>query len=109
MIPDTTQSDMRSFFYVLKRSATKAFKTDKGYEQWRKKWPERLAELEDELSILNDPGEYDSLPAAVVAEELGLNIGLVESLIYCGDAGDSAAFSGFIYALAEFSSQTEWR
>jgi hypothetical protein len=70
------------------RVATKTrntFKTDKGYEQWQKKWPERLAELEDELSILNDPGEYDSLPAAVVAEELGLSIGLVESLIYCGE------------------------
>ena len=34
---------------------------------------------------MNDPGEYDSLPAAVVAEELGLSIGLVLSLIYCGE------------------------
>src|SRR4030095_4462734 len=41
--------------------------------------------FEDELSILNDPGEYDSLPAAVIAEELGLSIGVVESLIHCGE------------------------
>jgi hypothetical protein len=48
-------------------------------------WPEMLAKLEAELSILNDPGEYESLPAAVVAEELGLSIGLVEALIQCGE------------------------
>ena len=67
---------------LRQRVATKTrrdFKTDQGYEQWRKHWPERLAKLEAELSILNDPGEYDSLPTAVVAEELGLNIGLVEA------------------------------
>jgi len=58
---------------LRQRVATKTrrdFKTDQGYERWRKHWPERLAKLEAELSILNDPGEYDSLPTAVVAEEL---------------------------------------
>jgi hypothetical protein len=81
------------------RVATKTrknFKTDSGYEQWQKKWPVRLAKLEEELSILNDPGEYDSLPAAVIAEELGLSTGVVESLIHCGeieptDTGEESA------------------
>jgi hypothetical protein len=38
-----------------------------------------------ELSVLNDPGEYDQLPPAVVAEELGTTTAKVRLLIKGGE------------------------
>lgn len=54
---------------------------------------ELISELEGELLILNDPGEYDELPSAVVADELGLNCDQVRGLIKLGEiaaTGDPA-------------------
>jgi hypothetical protein len=44
-----------------------------------------IAELESELSILDCPGEYDELPVAVVADELGLTSEQVRNLIRLGE------------------------
>jgi hypothetical protein len=46
---------------------------------------ELLSELEGELSVLTDPGEYDQLPPAVVAEELGTTVNKVRLLIKSGE------------------------
>ena len=46
---------------------------------------ELITELEDELSVLNDPGDYDRLPPAVVAEELGTTVNKVRQLIKGGE------------------------
>jgi hypothetical protein len=43
-----------------------AFKSDYHYRTWHEKTSALLSELEDELSVLNEPGEYDQLPPAVV-------------------------------------------
>jgi hypothetical protein len=62
-----------------------AFKSDSNYQTWLGKTNELLSELEDELSVLNEPGEYDQLPPAVVAEELGTTTEKVRLLIKGGE------------------------
>src|SRR5215213_3141533 len=44
-----------------------------------------ISEFEGELSILDCPGEYNELPAAVVADELGLTYEQVRALIKLGE------------------------
>jgi hypothetical protein len=46
---------------------------------------ELVSELEGELLMLDCPGEYDELPAAVVADELGLRLDQVKHLIRLGE------------------------
>jgi hypothetical protein len=46
---------------------------------------ELISELEGELSVLECPGEYDELPAAVVADELGLRLDQIMRLISLGE------------------------
>jgi cell division septum initiation protein DivIVA len=62
-----------------------AFTSDSHYRTWHKKTNALLSELEDELSVLNEPGEYDQLPPAVVAEELGTTTEKVRQLIKGGE------------------------
>jgi hypothetical protein len=62
-----------------------AFKSDSHYRTWREKTNALLSELEGELSVLNEPGEYDQLPPAVVAEELGTTTEKVRQLIKGGE------------------------
>jgi hypothetical protein len=82
---------------VHERAAAKTrrhFKTDKGYDEWRRRQVDKIAELEEELSILDDPGEYDELPAAVVAEELGLSLDQVNSMLWGGELEPSDTSEG---------------
>lgn len=62
-----------------------AFASDYHYRTWYEKTNALLSELEDELSVLNEPGEYDQLPPAVVAEELGTTTEKVRQLIKGGE------------------------
>src|SRR3712207_544866 len=62
-----------------------AFKSDYHYRTWYEKTNALLSELEGELSVLNEPGEYDQLPPAVVAEELGTTTDKVRQLIKGGE------------------------
>lgn len=57
------------------------FKTDRGFEEWKRRRADKVAELDAELSILLDPGEYEELPFAVVAEELGITADKVSLLV----------------------------
>jgi hypothetical protein len=49
----------------------KDYSTNFHYERWVAQSNALIDELLAELSVLEDPGEYDQLPPAVVAEELG--------------------------------------
>jgi hypothetical protein len=60
------------------------FKTDEGLENWRAKNREKIAELKEEQAVLEDPGPYNELPLAIVAEELGLTLDEINSI-----AGDN--------------------
>lgn len=57
------------------------FKTDQGFEEWKRRRALKVAELDEELSILLDPGEYEELPLAVIAEELGITAENVRLLV----------------------------
>jgi len=60
-------------------------KTDQGWERWQRRWPEKIQELQTELSILDEPDKYDELPFAVVADQLGISIGEVKTLVWGGE------------------------
>src|SRR2546421_1393492 len=60
------------------------FKTEEGFESWRSRNREKVAELKEELSVLNDPGLYNEIPLAIAAEELGLTLDEINSI-----AGDN--------------------
>lgn len=70
----------------FEKKTRRQFKTDEGFENWRAKNREKLAELNEEMSILQDPGPYNEIPLAVAAEELGLTLDEIVSV-----AGDGLA------------------
>lgn len=69
----------------LARKSRKDFTTDFRHRSWLKGTNALISELLEELSALNDPGEYDELPAVVVADELGLMRRQVRMLIRLGE------------------------
>lgn len=69
----------------LARKSRKDFTTDFRHRSWMKSTNALISELLEERSALDDPGEYDELPAAVVADELGLTRGQVRTLIRLGE------------------------
>lgn len=69
----------------LARKSRKDFTTDFRHMSWLKGTNALITELLEELSALGEPGEYDELPAAVVADELGLTRRQVRMLIRLGE------------------------
>lgn len=62
-----------------------AYSSDFYYERWVGQSSALVDELLAEFSTLDDPGEYDQLPLAVVAEELGTTPSKVRLLIKSGE------------------------
>lgn len=69
----------------LSTRSRNSFPSESHYLTWLEKANELLSELENELAVLTEPGEYDQLPPAVVAEELGTTTGKVRLLIKGGE------------------------
>lgn len=69
----------------LASKTRKDYSTDFRYELWLKKSQSLINELLEELSILDEPGEYDELPVAIVADELGLSLSQMYMLIKSGE------------------------
>ena len=63
----------------------KDYSTDFHYERWVAQSNALIDELLAELSVLEEPGEYDQLPPAVLAEELGTTTSKVRLLIRGGE------------------------
>lgn len=63
----------------------KDYSTDFHYERWVAQSNALIDDLLGELSVLDDPGEYELLPPAVVAEELGTTTNKVRLLIKGGE------------------------
>lgn len=59
----------------------KEFKSDENFENWKKKQGEKLLQLNEELIILNNPAEYDEIPLAVAAMELGVTLNEMLSIV----------------------------
>lgn len=69
----------------LTSKTRKDFTTDFRYSVWIKQSNTLIEELLQELSILEEPGEYNELPVAVIAEELGLSFEQIRQLIKIGE------------------------
>lgn len=69
----------------LNSKTRNAYRSDFHYERWVRQSSALIGELLDELSALDEPGEYNELPAAVVADELGLPLDQLRQLIRLGD------------------------
>jgi hypothetical protein len=69
---------------LVKRSPSD-YANEKAYKRQLKRSHELISDLEGELLILDWPGEYDELPAAVVADELGLTYEQIRNLIKLGE------------------------
>lgn len=69
---------------LAKRSPS-YYANDNAYQRQLTRSRELISELEGELLMLACPGEYDELPVAVVADELGLKYEQVRSLIRLGE------------------------
>lgn len=64
----------------FEKKTCRQFKTEEGYETWRSRNREKLAELAGELSALDDPGPYNEIPLAIAAEELDLTLDEITSV-----------------------------
>lgn len=69
----------------LTSKTRKDYTSDYRYERWLKQSHDLIDELLGELSALEEPGEYDELPVAVVADELGLRLDQVRQIIKFSD------------------------
>jgi hypothetical protein len=69
----------------LTSKTRKDYRSDLQYERWRAQSKALIDDLIGELSVLDAPGEYDQLPPAVVAEELGTSTAKVRLLIKGGE------------------------
>lgn len=59
----------------------KEFKSDENFENWKKKQGEKLLQLNEELIILSNPAEYNEIPLAVAAMELGITLNEMLSMV----------------------------
>ena len=48
------------------------FKSEDAFENWKERQENKLRELNEELIILDDPTEYNEIPLAIAATELGV-------------------------------------
>lgn len=69
----------------LVKKSPSHYANEKAYRRQSKRSRELISELEGELLMLDCPGEYDELPAAVVADEMGMTYEQVRSLIKLGE------------------------
>jgi hypothetical protein len=69
----------------LSSKTRKDFTTDFRHENCKRRSHSLIDELRAELSSLEDPGDYDELPAAVIADELGLRLDQIRELIRLGE------------------------
>lgn len=59
----------------------KDFASDENFENWKKKQGEKFFQLNEELIILDNPSEYNEIPLAVAAEELGITLNEIISIV----------------------------
>lgn len=65
----------------LESKTQRHFKSESAYHQWRQRQYDKIAELEEELRVLQYPEDYAELPVSLAAEELGIKVSDVNHLI----------------------------
>lgn len=72
------------------------FKSDENFEIWKERQEAKVFQLNEETTILNNPTEYDELPLAIAATELGVTLDEMlsmvrEELVVTGFSGEYRA------------------
>lgn len=57
------------------------FKSDEAFENWKQRQQQKKYELNEELSILDNPFEYNELPLALAAEELNISLDDMQAIV----------------------------
>lgn len=57
------------------------FKSDEALETWKERHKKKLHELNEELIILDNPYEYNEVPLALAAEELGVSLDDIQAIV----------------------------
>lgn len=56
------------------KKSRRNFKSDEAFDDWAEKNERKLRELGDEIAILDNPSDYNELPLAIAAVELGATL-----------------------------------
>lgn len=57
------------------------FKSDEAFEIWKERLKTKIQELNEELIILDNPYEYNEVPIALAAEELGVTLDDMQAFV----------------------------
>lgn len=57
------------------------FKSDETFETWKERHKRKLHELNEELIMLDNPYEYNEVPLALAAEELGITMDDMQAIV----------------------------
>jgi hypothetical protein len=69
----------------LAQKTARHYPSEAAYKYQQRRARELVADLESELSALECPGEFDELPVATVADEMGITCNQVRHLIKLGE------------------------
>lgn len=56
------------------RKSRRDFKSDDAFEDWKEKQESKIRELNEERAILDNPSDYNEIPLAIAAVELGVTL-----------------------------------
>lgn len=56
------------------KKSRRNFKKDEAFEEWKEKQERKLGELSEENEILDNPSDYNEMPLAIAAIELGVTL-----------------------------------
>lgn len=57
------------------------FKTDEAFEKWKDRYERKLYELNEEAVLLENPDEYNEVPLAIAAVELGVTLNEMQQIV----------------------------
>lgn len=57
------------------------FKSDENFENWKERQNAKVFQLNEELTILNSPTEYNEIPLSIAATELGVTLNEMSQIV----------------------------
>jgi hypothetical protein len=87
------QKQIEKIHNTISKKKSSTFKTAEGFTKWREAQHGKIDDLERESSMLDFPEEYDSLPPAGAADELGISLDEMNHLIARGEISICSEFT----------------
>ncbi|MBK8464905.1 MAG: hypothetical protein IPL32_03660 [Chloracidobacterium sp.] len=69
---------------LIQMKTVRDFKTEDAFGDWQQRQANKIFELNEELIILERPEEYNEIPLAVAAEELGITLNEILEVVKIG-------------------------